>query len=793
MSFKGLVFFIILSLSFPFNALAFLGGAKNIKNYITTIDGSNLLVRGVWAVGETYQTGNLVTKDGQTWIALQENTGVTPVEGVNWTLFADKGPVGDAGADGADGTAASLTIGTVTTGAAGSSATVENVGTSSEAVLDFSLPQGATGAQGVKGDKGDTGETGATGATGSTGPAGADGANGVGVPTGGTTGQVLSKINATNYNTQWIAPPTSVPTQTGHSGEYLTTDGTNASWAAVEGSGTVTGVTSANAAHLTVANGTIAPVLTVVSAPKLTTARTIAGKSFDGTANITLNPGDVGAASSASTVNGHPLSGNVVVTPTDLGLVIGTNVQAYDADLTTYAGITPSANVQTLLGSASYAAFKTSLSLGNVDNTSDANKPVSSATTTQLNLKAPLASPTFTGTVSGITKAMVGLGSVDNTTDVGKPVSTATQTALNLKANLADPTFTGTPTLPTGTIGVTQTAGDSSTKLATTAFVTTADNLKAPLDNPTFTTGITTPLLTTNAADGTHFVRPYNSVGFSGTPLEGMLQTTNTGSLQLYHETSWVDLGNGSMNLPGAGIAVSTGSAWTTSLVAPSGILVGTTDAQDLTNKTLNKVTITAPTTSATLTLVNGSTLATSGAYSTTLTASGTTNVTLPTTGTLATLAGTETLTNKTLTNPTINNPTLTTPAFTGGTITTAEVNGSAAASLTANQVSSTFIYNTGQTTADVALTLPTAASGLSAIFTVGTARSNKWGVLAGTNDKIYLLASDGTISAGSDNGYARMTAAQVGQSFACWTFKTDAYDWMCKAIAIGTSTFAAN
>ena len=58
--------------------------------------------------------------------------------------------------------------------------------------------------------------------------------------------------------------------------------------------------------------------------------------------------------------------------------------------------------------------------------------------------KAPLASPTFTGTVSGVSKAMVGLGSVDNTTDIGKPISTATQTALDLKAPLASPTFTGT-------------------------------------------------------------------------------------------------------------------------------------------------------------------------------------------------------------------------------------------------------------------------------------------------------------------------------------------------------------
>jgi hypothetical protein len=61
--------------------------------------------------------------------------------------------------------------------------------------------------------------------------------------------------------------------------------------------------------------------------------------------------------------------------------------------------------------------------------------------------KAPIESPTFTGTVSGISATMVGLGNVDNTSDTDKPVSSATQAELNTKLNLSGGTMTGKITL----------------------------------------------------------------------------------------------------------------------------------------------------------------------------------------------------------------------------------------------------------------------------------------------------------------------------------------------------------
>lgn len=95
---------------------------------------------------------------------------------------------------------------------------------------------------------------------------------------------------------------------------------------------------------------------------------------------------------------------------------------------------------------------------GTANMTASATIPVADVTGA-----APLDSPTFTGTV---------------TIPAGASISGF--------APLASPSFSGTPSLPTGTTGVTQSAGNNTTALATTAFVTTAVAASggAPYDLP---------------------------------------------------------------------------------------------------------------------------------------------------------------------------------------------------------------------------------------------------------------------------------------------------------------------
>lgn len=195
--------------------------------------------------------------------------------------------------------------------------------------------------------------------------------------------------------------------------------------------------------------------------------------------------------------------------------------QASDSDLTAIAALTPSNDdiLQRKAGAwvnRTAAQFKTDLALvkadvglSNVDNTSDANKPISSATQTALDAKQPLDSDLTT--IAGLTvvndsilqgkagawsvrtpaqfktdlslvKADVGLGNVDNTSDATKNSAVATLTNKDLTSGTNTfPTFNQSTTGNAATATALQTARTiNGVSFNGTANITVADSTKVP-------------------------------------------------------------------------------------------------------------------------------------------------------------------------------------------------------------------------------------------------------------------------------------------------------------------------
>jgi hypothetical protein len=133
---------------------------------------------------------------------IQGTTGATGATGATGPTGpqgdkGDKGDTGNTGATGSQGIQGE-------TGPKGDKGDTGNTGATGQT--------GATGSQGAKGDTGDQGPTGATGSQGiqgiqgiqgEVGATGATGATGAGVAAGGTEGQVLLKVDGTDYNTIW--------------------------------------------------------------------------------------------------------------------------------------------------------------------------------------------------------------------------------------------------------------------------------------------------------------------------------------------------------------------------------------------------------------------------------------------------------------------------------------------------------------------------------------------------------------------------------------------------------------
>ncbi|GAX54753.1 hypothetical protein [Streptomyces olivochromogenes] len=246
---------------------------------------------------------------------------------------------------------------------------------------------------------------------------------------------------------------------------------------------------SATGAYVPLSGGTMSGALVLPGNPS--TALQAAPKQYVDNAVAAVSGTYVDTAgdtmTGALTLSGAPSSGLHAATKT---YVDNETTRATGAE----ALLAPKAS-PTFTGTVS-GITKSMVGLGNVDNTADTGKPVSTAQQTALNLKADLASPTFTGTVSGISKSMVGLGNVDNTADTGKPVSTAQQTALNLKADLASPTFTGTVNAAAVTTSGTVTVGGnlSVTGIGSVGYVRSTSNQSISVTGQTASTALVLPV-----------------------------------------------------------------------------------------------------------------------------------------------------------------------------------------------------------------------------------------------------------------------------------------------------------
>ena len=525
--------------------------------------------------GPTGVTGATGTTGATGPTGVTGTTGATGIAGTSGTLGAtgatgptgpSGGPTGATGTTGATGptgvtgtTGATGATGAGTTGATGPTGvtgTTGATGATGAGTTGATGPTGVTGTTGATGatgagTTGATGPTGVTGTTGATGPTGITGTTGITGPTGttGATGPVAGSANQVVYKDGTNAAAGSA---------NLTFNGTTLTAAAFSGPLTGNASTATNVAYTgltgtvpTWNQNTTGNAATVTTNANLTGGVTSIGNAATVITNANLT-GDVTSVGNATTLTNDPVIAKVLTGYTSgSGTVAATDsilqaVQKLNGNDALKANLISPSFTTPILGVATGTSFNGITGLSSTTPSVNGTAAVGTFTTTARGdhvhstdtSRAPLSSPTFTGTVTntdgvlelGTGRATSGFAYVDlvgdtTYTDFGLRVirlgsgganafsqinhrgtgnfdiitqeaapltfsttslermriissgnvgigTTSPSTALQVNGTVTATSYTGA--LASAVTAVTQTAGDNTTAVATTAFVDTA-------------------------------------------------------------------------------------------------------------------------------------------------------------------------------------------------------------------------------------------------------------------------------------------------------------------------------
>ena len=250
---------------------------------------------------------------------IQGDTGPQGIQGETG-LTGPQGPQGEQGIQGLTGPQ----------GEAGPQGIQGDVGP--QGIQGIQGPQGEQGIQGIQGEQGIQGLTGDTGPMGPAGP---------GVATGGLAGQVLSKIDGADYNTQWIDLPAYDANYANFAGTAFSVDGIN-----------VVGEV-ANAGYSMMANyASYCGIATYVDVNGVQGLGNIATINLNGSnSNVLLGDGTWGVLPNTATANYASYAGNVTVNSqpniTSTGTLTGLTVDGL-------TNLGPASNINISGGSSGY-------------------------------------------------------------------------------------------------------------------------------------------------------------------------------------------------------------------------------------------------------------------------------------------------------------------------------------------------------------------------------------------------------------------------------------------------------